>query len=77
MIKHPVLRGRHTELSARLETPDEIRRSRQDETVLLFYRRIGQARCVCTVVKLVGVDGFLITAYPMDAIKAGEHVWSR
>jgi len=76
-IKHPALRNRHLEVSLTLETPDEIRRSRHDETVLLFYRQVRPARWICAVVKLVEGNGFLITAYPASSVKAGEHVWIR
>jgi len=35
--KHPILRGREKEVGAALADPDEIRRSRKDSNVLLFY----------------------------------------
>ena len=66
------MRGREEAVSAALHEPEEIRRSRWDETVLLFYRPSGPSRWVCAVVKLADMGGFLITSYPTAAIKAGE-----
>jgi hypothetical protein len=37
-VKHPVMAGRETEVQAVLETPEEIRRSKSDANVYLFYR---------------------------------------
>jgi hypothetical protein len=73
--KHPVMRGCEEEIRATLETPDQIHRSRTDETVFLFYRGRRVGRWVCAVSKKTGAAGFLITAYPTDAIKEGEKIW--
>jgi hypothetical protein len=57
-------------------TPDEIRRSTKDADVLLFHRR-DDRRWVCAVARYNGTVGFLITAYPADAVKRGDLVWTR
>lgn len=75
-VKHPIMAGRDAEVRETLERPDEIRQSRRDPTVYLFYQARGK-RWVCAVVKRVNTDGFLITAYPTDAIKEGARVWPR
>ncbi len=36
--KHPVLAGREKEIQLVLRDPDQIRRSRKESDVLLFYR---------------------------------------
>ena len=72
-FKHPATAGREEAVRATLARPDQIRRSRSDPEVLLFYRRDG--RWVCGVTKLVAGSGFLITAYPTDAIKEGTQIW--
>jgi len=75
-VKHPVLAGRRADVAQVLADPDEIRVSRKDPDVLLFYR--GQPpRWLCAVIKCDGDSGFLITAYPTDAVKAGERRWTR
>lgn len=76
-IKHPAVRGREDDIAALLENPDEVRRSRTDSSVFLFYRMENVKRWLCAVVKRLNGDGFLITAYPTDSIKEGERLWSR
>lgn len=74
--KHPVLFGHEQEIADALADPDEIRRSRKDDAVLLFYRGAAP-RWHCAVARREDGTGFLITAYPTDAIKAGETIWTR
>jgi hypothetical protein len=40
-IKHPVMAGREEVVRATLAMPEEIRRSKSDPTVYLFYRSEG------------------------------------
>ncbi|MEO0080866.1 MAG: hypothetical protein ABIL25_01070 [candidate division WOR-3 bacterium] len=42
---------------------------------MLFYRVERPGRWTCAVVKRPGSEGFLITAYPTDAVKEGEQIW--
>ncbi len=58
-------------------TPEEIRRSKSDANVYLFYRTRRNRRWVCAMSKQEGRTGFLITAYPTDAIKEGEKIWPK
>jgi hypothetical protein len=74
-VKHPVMTGREEDVRSALAEPDEVRRSRTDPNVLLFYKEAGTRRWVCVVCKRLNGDGFLITTYPTDAIKEGEHLW--
>ncbi len=76
-IKHPVMRGREDEVRQTLHDSDEIRRSHGDPDVYLLYRLERPGRWLCAVVKQLDDNGFVITSYPTDAIKAGEQVWSR
>src|SRR4030095_11973769 len=41
-VKHPVMRERVTEVQEVLQTPDEIRQSRSDPAVFLFYQAAKQ-----------------------------------
>lgn len=75
-IKHPAMAERLEDVNQTLIDPDEVRRSQKDAGVLLFYRA-DQKRWVCAVIRRLNGDGFLITAYPTDAIKSGEPVWNR
>lgn len=62
MVKHPVMRGKESKVKKALEHPEEIRQSRKDPTVFLFYKAAGTRRSICAVVKRLDRDGFLITA---------------
>jgi len=74
-VKHPVMIGHDGE--AGLEPPEQIRQSRSDPEVLLFYSGTGAHRWVCAVAKRATDPGFLITAYPTDAIKEGTQIWPK
>jgi hypothetical protein len=76
-VKHPVMAGRESEVQDTLESPDEIRQSRRDPAVYLFYRSERMRRWVCAVTKRLNGEGFLITTYPTDAIKEGVQVWPK
>jgi hypothetical protein len=76
-IKHPIMMGRELDVKKTLESPDEIRRSRSDPEVYLFYKLEQQMRWVCAVAKCQDGEGFLITAYPTDAIKEGVQIWHK
>lgn len=76
-IKHPVMKGREEDVIRTLENPNEIRISKRDPVVYLFYKFERYQRYVCAVTKRLDEEGFLITAYPTDAIKEGARVWPR
>lgn len=76
-IKHPVMKGREAAVQATLADPDEVRLSKSDAQVYLFYRADGDKRWVCAVSKRLNGEGFLITAYRTSAIKEGIEIWHR
>ncbi len=76
-VKHPVMAGQEEAVRETLEHPDEVRLSRSDRAVYLFYSSAHPGRWVCAVTKRLGEEGFLITAYPTDAIKEGTRVWPK
>jgi hypothetical protein len=76
-VKHPVMAGKIDIVRDTLSNPDEIRKSKSDGDVLLFYKIFGEKRWICAVARRLDSEGFLITAYPADAIKEGEKIWSR
>lgn len=69
--------GRAQEVRQALESPSEIRLSKSDAAVYLFYRPERVGRWTCAVAKRLNGDGFLITAYPTDAMKEGERIWPK
>jgi hypothetical protein len=76
-VKHPVMAGREDAVKDTLQNPGEIRQSKSDFAVYLFYKPERIGRWACAVARRLDGDGFLITAYPTDAIKEGELVWPK
>ncbi len=76
-VKHPVMAGREADVQETLRHPDEIRLSKSDPSVYLFYKPQRIGRWVCAVAKRQDGEGFLITAYPTDAIKEGVRIWPK
>ena len=48
-VKHPIMAGREEDVKAVLENPDEIRQSKSDENVYLFYKAEREKRWICAV----------------------------
>ena len=76
-VKHPAMAGRESDVKETLSDPDEIRLSKSDPDVYLFYRSEHLRRWVCAVVKRLDGESFLITAYPADKIKEGKRIWKK
>ncbi|MCA9963203.1 MAG: hypothetical protein KC423_03125 [Anaerolineales bacterium] len=74
-VKHPTIRGREETIIATLSDPDEVRLSKNDTQVYLFYRSDGEKRWVCAVARRLNEAGFLITAYRTSNIKEGNQIW--
>lgn len=75
-IKHPTVKGKELEVKQTLGESDEIRVSRRDKAVLLFYK-IFDKRYLCVVVRFFKKRGFIVTAYWTKKIKEGELKWKR
>lgn len=64
-----------------IQAPAEVRVSRSDDAVKLFYefyaRTPVRAKWLCVVVKYVSADAFVVTAYLTDQPKAGETIWPK
>jgi hypothetical protein len=76
-VKHPVMAGREADVRETLRDPDAIRLSKSDPNVYLFYRPERMGRWVCAVARGLEGNGFLITAYPTEAIKEGVEIWHK
>lgn len=75
-IKHPIIKGREKEVKETVSDPDEIRRSKKDRSVYLYYRKLSKY-FVCVLVKHLNSEGFIITAYLADKIKKGDTIWKK
>lgn len=72
-IRHPELQGHLQKIRKVLQHPDEIRVSRYDANVLLFYKyfaKIRGGKYLSVTVKLAERN-FVLTAYFTDQIRAG------
>ncbi len=73
--------GMEDELEQVLRTPSDVRVSRSDDNVRLFYEYYSRTRLggkwLCVVVKYLPGDAFVVTAYLTDMLKAGESVWPK
>lgn len=76
-IKHPVMAGREDDVQETLRNPDQVRQSKSDPNVYLFYKSERNRRWICAVTKRLDGDGYLITTYPTDAIKEGVRIWPK
>ena len=81
ILEHAELVEMADELERVLQTPREVRLSRSDSSVRLFYEFYAQTRVggkwLCVVVKYLPGDAYVITAYLTDTIKAGETIWPK
>ncbi len=75
-IKHPSMAGRDAEVQQTLTDADEVRESRSDPLVRLYYRRYGSLH-LCVVVKHLNGSGFIVTTYFTDRIKEGIGLWTK
>lgn len=69
------MKGKEEIVKSTLESPDEIRQSKIDKNVFLYYKKFD--RLYCVVVKHFEKEGFLITAYPTDKVKEGDVIWAK
>ena len=76
VAQHLVMVDRVEQVKQALRTPDEVRVSRIDENVYIFYIQ-AEKRLVCAVARTSTDQGFLITAYPADKMKEGRTVWKK
>lgn len=76
-IKHPVMLGREADVQDVLQNPEDVRVSKKDPSVYLFYKPERIGRWVSAVTKRLDGEGFLIPTYPTGAVKEGEQIWHK
>jgi len=81
IMEHAELVGMEDEIEWLLQSPTEVRQSRSDDDVMLFYEfctrtRVG-GKWLCAVVKHLSDDAFVVTAYLTNTVKAGEVIWPK
>ena len=77
--EHPEMAELEVAIEETLARPARVVQSLSDLQALLYYRwYVGTAvgdKYLCVVVKVVGTDAFVLTAYLTDTIKKGRQVW--
>jgi hypothetical protein len=81
ILEHSEMSEMADELERVLQSPREVRASRSDSNVMLFYgfyssSQVG-GKWLCVVVKYLPDDAFIVTAYLTDTLKAGEIIWPK
>jgi len=79
ILDRPEMQNMRGEIIRILQAPAEVRVSRTDTNVRLFYEfyartQVGD-KLLCVVVKYLEDDAFVVTAYLTDKLKAGETLW--
>ena len=72
--KHLEIEGKEKEVKETLTEPEEIRQSKSDASVHLYYKHYGKLS-LSVVVKHKNGEGFIITAYYTDRIKEGKQIY--
>lgn len=74
--KHPSIKGNEWKVKSALQNPDEIRQSKTNKNIFLFYRLVN-SKYICVIIKLLNSEGFIITAYFTIKVKEGELIWKK
>lgn len=81
ILQHQEMTDMAEEIERVLQSPTEVRISRSDESVRLFYEFYAKTmvggKWLCVVVKYAAEDAFVVTAYLTDQLKAGEIIWPK
>jgi len=59
-----------------LKNPLQIRRSKVDQSIFLYYKEVGDY-FLCAVIKHLNGDVYIVTAYITVKIKEGEVIWKK
>jgi hypothetical protein len=76
-LKHPSIAKYENKVKEALEEPDQIRRSKQDLGVNLYYKSLGEIYVCAVVDQIDSFEGYIITAYLTDRIKEGEQIYDK
>lgn len=74
--KHPIMKKYEKEVKDTLKNADEVRKSKIDPRVYLYYKKYN-IHYVCVLVKHTNDDGFIITTYLADKVKKGNIAWKK
>jgi hypothetical protein len=73
--------GQEEKIKETLLTPDKIKKSKHDLDVLLYYKLYEKTpvtkKYLLVAVKVENGEGFVLTSFFTDKIKAGESLWEK
>ncbi|MFH1247516.1 MAG: DUF4258 domain-containing protein [Candidatus Micrarchaeota archaeon] len=75
-VKHPIVKDKEKEVEKTLTDPIEIRVSKTDNQVYLYYCDF-EGNFFAVVSKHLNDDGYIITCYITDWIKEGRIIWKK
>ena len=75
-VKHPIIRRYEAEVKETIHYPDEVRRSKKDSSVFLYYKK-HENIFICVLIRHLNEEGFIITAYIADKMKRGDVIWQK
>lgn len=70
-FRHPVMPGKEEMVRAILRNPEQIRQSRKDPSVHLYYGPDSPYH-ICVAVKCLDGEGFIVTTCRAESMKEGE-----
>ena len=81
ILEHPEMAGLEGAIEETLTHPEKVVESFSDPQARLYYRfyvgtRVGD-KYLCVVVKVLGEDAFVLTAYLTDRVKRGVRIWPK
>jgi hypothetical protein len=79
ILEHPEMADRRPAIGETLRQPEHVIESLADPQARLYYRfypgTLVGGKYLCVVVKIVGADAFVLTAYLTDSVKRGRQIW--
>lgn len=75
------MEGQEDRVGETLLAPDRIKKSKHDPDVLLYYKLYEKTpvtrKYLMVAVKAENGEGFILTSFFTDKIKAGETIWKK
>ena len=81
MLQHPEMMELEMAIAETVLRPQQVVESLTDSLARLYYRfytgTTVEDKYLCVIVKVVGDDAFVLTAYLTDKVKRGVRIWPR
>ena len=73
--------GQEEKIAETLSAPDKIKKSKHDPNVLLYYKLYKQTpvtkKYLSVIAKVENGEGFILTAFFTNKVKAGDTLWEK